>query len=280
MPHRGSRVAVYTQIMNPSGGKSSVRTPAVAGYFYPADAVVLRAELNGLMRLAKPTAIEPLALVAPHAGYVYSGPIAASAYTTLTAIADRIRRVVVAGPSHRVPFTGIALSGASAYETPLGQVPLDDAATRQLSELDCVNVLDIAHASEHSIEVQIPFLQTVLDDFLLVPLVVGEANPEEVATVFEMLGGPDTLFVISTDLSHYNDYNTARTIDHETATAIESLQHESIGPENACGCRPLNGLLSYAHRHDLQPTRLDLRNSGDTAGDRRSVVGYAAYAFC
>lgn len=259
----------------------TARTPAVAGMFYPADARELRARVRALLAAAEPAAgPAPKAVIAPHAGYIYSGPVAASIYARLIPARGRIRRVVLLGPAHRVAFDGLALSSATAFATPLGEIPLDTAATAQLFTLPQIRILDEAHRAEHSLEVQLPFLQEVLGDFTLIPLVVGDAAPEEVSEVIEALwGGDETLIVISSDLSHYHDYATARRLDAATSRAIESLRPQDIRYEDACGRNPVNGLLLCARRHGLCARMLDLRNSGDTAGTRDRVVGYGAFAF-
>ena len=227
---------------------------------------------------APPSSVEPRALIAPHAGYIYSGPVAATAYRQLRARSQAWRRVLLLGPSHRVAFTGLALSGAESYGTPVGDIAIDGGACRELLRLPQVTVLDQAHAQEHSLEVHLPFLRAVLDDFLLIPVVVGDATPEQVAEVIESFWDqPDVLVVVSSDLSHFLDYETATRVDRETSRAREGLARD-IGPQQACGCRAINGLMKLAHDHGLDVTTLDLRNSGDTAGDRSRVVGYGAYA--
>ncbi len=259
----------------------TTRTPAVAGMFYPAHAAELHAQVHSfLTQIHAPDEPPPKAIIVPHAGYIYSGPIAAVAYARLQAVRDRITRVVLLGPSHRVGFRGIAVSGMDAFSTPLGRVPVDHEAVEQVQQLPEVGFLEQAHAQEHSLEVHLPFLQEVLGNFKLVPLVVGDARPAEVGAVLEALwGGPEALIVISSDLSHYHDYQTARVMDRETSNAIEQLRFEDINGEQACGCRPVNGLLWVARRKGLQCETLDLRNSGDTAGTRDQVVGYGAYVF-
>ena len=258
------------------------RPPAVGGLFYPGSALELAAEVRTLLAAVPARAATPgllKALIVPHAGYRYSGPVAASAYALLRRQRDTIRRVVLLGPVHRVPVRGLALPAAQAFATPLGTLPIDREAVSQLLALRQVSVSRAAHAEEHSLEVQLPFLQEVLGAFSLVPLAVGDASPEEVAEVIELLwGGPETLIVVSSDLSHYLPYEQARRIDAETCAAITSLAH-SISHEEACGGTPINGLMLAARRHQLAPTLLDLRSSGDTAGDRGRVVGYAAFAF-
>jgi len=260
---------------------STIRTPAVAGQFYPADPAQLHAQVQQfLSQVEPPVESPPKAIIVPHAGYIYSGPVAASAYARLKAARDSISRVVLLGPSHRVDFRGIAASAMRAFATPLGQLSVDQAAVEQIQSLPEVGILEQAHAQEHSLEVHLPFLQEVLGDFSLVPLVVGDASPAEVGAVLEALwGGPETLIVISSDLSHYHDYQTARQMDNATSQAIEALRFEAIGYEQACGRNPVNGLLWVARRKNLHSETIDLRNSGDTAGPRHQVVGYGAYVF-
>jgi len=261
----------------------NVRAPAVAGQFYSADTLQLRRDVAHYLSAAQTPEIKPShppkAIIAPHAGYVYSGPIAGTAYATLAAVRDTIRHVILLGPAHRVGFRGLAVSSADAFTTPLGEVALDRAAIARISTLPGVVELDEAHALEHSLEVQLPFLQVMLSDFDLVPLVVGDAAPDEVADVLEALwGGPETLIVISSDLSHYHDYQTARAMDAATAAAIEDGRMEDITTNGACGGRPIQGLLAVGRRRALKIKLLDLRNSGDTAGPRDKVVGYASFS--
>ena len=236
--------------------------------------------LAGFLAAARAAGGVPKAVIVPHAGYVYSGPVAAAAYALLAPARGVITRVVLLGPAHRVGFSGLALSSADHFATPLGRVPVDRAAVEQLSGLPQVQVLDAAHAHEHSLEVQLPFLQEVLCDFTVVPLVVGDAEPEEVGAVLDRLwGGPETLIVVSSDLSHYHDYETARRLDRATSQAVEALASEAIGHDQACGRNPIIGLLHVARKKGLTARTVDLRNSGDTAGARDRVVGYGAYVF-
>lgn len=257
------------------------RQPAVAGMFYPDSPVVLKDMVSEYLHQAKQSAEPaPKAIIVPHAGYVYSGPVAASAYSRLLPVHDQIRTVVLLGPAHRVPFRGLAVSSADYFRTPLGDIELDQDAIQRIMQLPQVSVLDEAHAMEHSLEVHLPFLQMVLDDFKLIPFVVGDANAAEVDEVLEQLwGGPETLIVISSDLSHYHDYLTAQTMDQRTSKAIEGLHPEQIHFDDACGRNPVTGLLLAAKKHGLHATTVDLRNSGDTAGPRDQVVGYGAYVF-
>jgi MEMO1 family protein len=261
--------------------KELVRQPAAAGRFYPADPTELRDLIVALLGQAPPaTGPPPKAIIVPHAGYIYSGPIAASAYAQLVPRRSVIRRIVLLGPAHFVPLEGLAAPSAHAFATPLGLVPVDTEALRRVELLPQVKVLDEAHAREHSLEVHLPFLQTVLGDFTLVPLAVGNASPDEIGQVLEALwGGPETLLVISSDLSHYYDSQTAQRLDRATAKAIETLKLEAVGEDQACGRMPIRGLLHAARRHGLRARTLDLRNSGDTAGPRDQVVGYGAFVF-
>ena len=258
-----------------------IRPPSAAGRFYPSEPVGLRELIDALLAAVPPaSAPAPKAIIAPHAGYLYSGPIAASAYAQLLPARDLIKRVVVLGPSHYVALTGVAATSAEAFATPLGVVPVDVEAVLRIESLPQVILLDEAHAREHSIEVQLPFLQTVLSAFTLVPLAVGDATAEEVGQILDALwDGPETRFVISSDLSHYNDFQTARRLDRATAKAIEALKPGGIGEDQACGRIPIRGLLHAARRHGLHARTVDLRNSGDTAGPRDQVVGYGAFAF-
>lgn len=256
-----------------------IRPPAVAGMFYPADADTLSQQIEAMLTAVRPAIFtHPKALIAPHAGYIYSGPIAASAYTLLQDMGN-IRRVVLLGPVHRVPVRGLALPGADFFSTPLGEIPLDKEAMESIVQLPQVVWSDAAHAMEHSLEVHLPFLQRVLGDFRLVPLAVGDATPEDVAEVLDALWGNDeTLIVISSDLSHYLPYQQAQQVDRITADNILAKQWP-INHEQACGATPINGLLATSDRHGLTSHLLDLRNSGDTAGDKQQVVGYGAFAF-
>ena len=267
---------------------NQIRPAAVAGAFYSGDAQILNRDLDLLLAQAqvqsetsKPAVHGPVpkALIVPHAGYIYSGPIAALAYRRLAPARGKITRVVLLGPAHRVAVRGLALPQVQAFATPLGQVRLDHAACAHLLDLKQVVFSDATHAQEHSLEVQLPFLQKVLGDFSLVPLVVGDASAAEVAQVLESVwGGAETLIVISSDLSHYLPYAQAQRIDQHTSNMILNLQTD-ITHEQACGGTPVNGLLLAAKHHGLQPELLDLRNSGDTAGTPDKVVGYAAFAF-
>ena len=260
----------------------STRDPAVAGTFYPGNRGELArsiAEMLGAAASVAPERPVPKAVIAPHAGYIYSGPIAASVYTLLVPARKTIRRVVLLGPTHRVAIRGLALPQAAAFATPLGVVPIDREAVTALSALPQVGVSGEAHALEHSLEVHVPFLQTVLERFTLVPLAVGRADAAAVAEVIDLLwGGPETLIVVSSDLSHYLPYADAQAVDRATAKAILGLALD-ISHEQACGATPVTGLTSAARARGLKPELIDLRNSGDTAGDRHRVVGYGAFAF-
>ncbi len=261
----------------------SIRQPAVAGVFYPATASLLSSDVGALLAAAAPAGgpahTPPKALIVPHAGYVYSGATAALAYARLAPLRSVIRRVVLLGPVHRVPVRGLALPGADIFATPLGQIEVDQDAMASLKKLRQVGISPAAHALEHSLEVQLPFLQAVLDDFKLVPLAVGDATPVEVAQVLDALwGGPETLIVISSDLSHFLPYDKAQALDRKTVERIMDLSG-NLTHEQACGGTPVNGLLLAARQHHLQPHLLGQCNSGDTAGDKHRVVGYVAIAF-
>lgn len=259
---------------------SNIRPAAVAGAFYPGGRAELERDV-GAMLGAAPEAVgtPPKALIVPHAGYVYSGPTAACAYRWLEKQRGTVTRVVLLGPAHRVACRGLAVPGADGFATPLGVVPIDTAALAAIRALPQVVVSREAHRLEHSLEVQLPFLQQTLGEFKLVPFVVGAATAEEVAEVIDALwGGPETLILVSSDLSHFHAYRTAQEIDRGTVRRILAL-HEGISHEQACGGTPINGLLLVAARRGLQAELLDLCNSGDTAGDRDRVVGYCAIAF-
>jgi len=257
-----------------------IREPAVAGQFYAGNANELCAEIEVFFdEVQVEEGPAPKALIVPHAGYIYSGLVAAAAYARLRPYREQYTRVVLLGPCHRVAINGLALSGADVFRTPLGDVPLDQIAIAGLSMPE-VRVVDSTHQFEHSIEVHLPFLQTVLGPFSLVPLVVGAAAPETVANVIDALwGGPETLIVISSDLSHYLSYDDARVSDAATCQAIEDLEARSIDHDDACGATPIGGLLISAKRRGMTVTTLDLRNSGDTAGSRNQVVGYGSWQF-
>jgi len=260
---------------------TTVRNPCVAGFFYPADPKILAATVQDL--LAKAQALDlpaPKAIITPHAGYIYSGPIAATIYKTILPHKDLIKRVVLLGPAHKVGFNGIAATQVSEFATPLGNIPVDLNSINQLLNLSEVKIFEDAYNMEHSLEVQLPFLQSILNNFTLIPLVVGNAQPQDIANVIQQLWGSDeTLIVISSDLSHYHDYNTAQQLDALTSQAIVELKPENIKDNQACGRLPVKGLLLAAKQLKLQVKSLDVRNSGDTAGNKSRVVGYGAYYF-
>ena len=261
---------------------SNVRPPAVAGLFYPADPSTLRREVEAHLAAALPSSpgrSRVKAVIAPHAGYIYSGPTAGYAFAQLVADAAEIRRIVLLGPAHTVALRGLALPACDAFATPLGEVPLAVEAARRIASLPQVIDHPAAHRVEHSLEVELPFLQMILDEFDLLPLVVGDAGGEEVAEVLEAVwGGAETRIIISSDLSHYLPYDRAKAVDDETARVIVALE-APLERGRACGGLPIDGLLVAARRRDLTARILDLRNSGDTAGDRHRVVGYGAFDF-
>jgi AmmeMemoRadiSam system protein B len=260
----------------------AIRPAAVSGSFYPGEPSALASEVAAYLAEAHPAREErspPKAIIAPHAGYMYSGAIAASIYARLAPLRGVVRRVLLAGPAHRVYVAGAAIPSVEGFASPLGTVALDVEALARLRRLAFVEVNDRAHALEHSLEVHLPFLQAVLGSFELVPVVVGDASPAEVASLYDTLwGGDETLIVVSSDLSHYLPYDAARRRDRATAGAILGMEARLV-PEEACGAAPINGLLRAARARGLIPELVDLRNSGDTAGSRDRVVGYGAFAF-
>ena len=259
----------------------TIRQPAVANAFYPSNVRTLTDDIAAMLKAAQTHATQtlPKAIIVPHAGYVYSGTIAAAAYASLARGRDTIKRVIMMGPTHRVAVHGLALPGLDGFATPLGIIPLCEHAIELAKQLHQVVTSLAAHAMEHSLEVQLPFLQMVLTDFKLVPFAVGNATPTEVAEVLDLLwGGDETLIVISSDLSHLLSYNVARNTDQNTVQNILEL-NGPLNHEQACGGTPINGLLLAAKHHNLHPVLLNACNSGDTAGDKNRVVGYASFAF-
>jgi AmmeMemoRadiSam system protein B/AmmeMemoRadiSam system protein A len=263
---------------------AQIRTAHVAGSFYPDDPEILTQTIKKHLHDADETRTKsantpaPKALIAPHAGYVYSGLTAAHAYTHLLPLRHKIKRVVILGPCHRVPVGGLALSGADYFETPLGRIAIDQELTQRISKMPQVFTFAETHLEEHSLEVHLPFLQTVLSDFTILPIVVGQASVREVADVLDLVwGGDETLIIISTDLSHYLDYKSCQGLDEKTSTAIEEMNINAIGNSQACGRVPLKGLLDLAMARGMDIQRLDVRNSGDTAGPKDRVVGYGSW---
>ncbi len=258
----------------------TLRPPAVAGSFYPGNPVQLAGDVQKLLAAAPVGYTDhrpPKAIIAPHAGYIYSGSTAAAVYARLIPWRNSIHRVVLLGPAHRVAVAGLAIPSVDFFATPLGNIPLDRAALDALSTLPQVQTSDQAHVAEHSLEVHLPFMQMVLGTFSLLPVVVGHAAPAIVADVLEHLwGGPETLIVVSTDLSHFLPYAQARQVDQATCQQILCRQ-STLHPEQACGAFPVNGLLLAAQQHRLKIELVGACNSGDTAGDTSRVVGYAAF---
>lgn len=266
----------------------AIRQPAFAGQFYPDNPVKLTQMLENFLIKSPWSASgastnqgeKLIAMITPHAGYIYSGGVAMSAYQLLKSNKGNIKRICLLGPSHRVAFKGIACSTASHFRTPLGDIALDGRAVKTLCALPYVGMLDEAHAHEHSLEVHLPFLQYFLGDgFTLVPLVVGEASATMVAKVIEAMSDEETLIIVSSDLSHYHSYETAKRIDADTVSHIQKLTSSSLQGEQACGCRPINGLIQFAKHQQLDVTTVDVKNSGDTAGPKDRVVGYASFIF-
>ena len=261
--------------------ETSVRAPAVAGAFYPGSAETLSRTVGNLLAGAHvQQSSQRCGVITPHAGYAYSGPIAAAAFASVRSLRGRIKRAAVIGPAHFVPFHGIAAPADTAFATPLGEVPVDVAALEALSAEGFVAINDEPHTPEHAIEVELPFLQAIFGDLPIVPLLFGSTSAGAVAAAIARVWTDDTLLVVSTDLSHFEHYESARRHDERTAAAIEALDEAVIGPSDACGHLAVRGALLEASRRGLAIEQLALRNSGDTAGDRQSVVGYGAWAFC
>jgi MEMO1 family protein len=265
--------------MKAKWSKSGIRPAAVAGLFYPEGSEDLRAAVKTHLGGPRASSRVPKALIAPHAGYIYSGPVAGKAYASLGSGAGHLRRVILLGPSHRTWLSGLAIPSVGAFETPLGAVSLEQTSLADLLAMPDVVVSDEPHALEHSLEVQLPFIQYLAPKAEIVPIVAGHATPAEVDTVLDVLWGADeTLIVVSSDLSHYNSYATAQTCDAATARAILDCR-EDLKSHQACGCVVINGLARAIRKRGLGPELLDLRNSGDTAGDKQRVVGYGAFGF-
>ncbi|MCD6073203.1 MAG: hypothetical protein K0Q70_86 [Rhodospirillales bacterium] len=264
---------------------ATIRQPAVAGFFYPGDAPTLTGAVRKYLAEAdakitsKPVRV-PKAIIAPHAGYVYSGLTAAAVYRTLAPARGIIKRVVMMGPCHRVAVRGLALPSATAFRTPLGDVAVDQEAVTAIRALPAVEIFDATHKDDHALEVHLPFLQVILGEFKIVPMIVGGASPEDVARVIETLwGGPETLILISSDLSHYLPYDAAQKIDDATRRAIEQFDVTAFGDNSACGRHAIKGLLQVAQKKGLTVSTADVRNSGDTAGPKDRVVGYGSWLF-
>ncbi|MBL4827089.1 MAG: AmmeMemoRadiSam system protein B [Spongiibacteraceae bacterium] len=262
-----------------------IRQPAVAGLFYPRDTEDLNNEVKQFLLCAqrspnKQLTQSPKALIVPHAGYRYSGQIAATAYATLIPNAQQIKRVVLLGPAHRTRFQDLATTTMDFFRTPLGDIPIDKSAIDRLLERPDILPLEAAHQQEHSLEVQLPFLQGILKHFSLIPIVIGDPSANQVQQVLDLLwGGPETVIIISSDLSHYHNYNTAQAYDRSTCDAIEHAEAGYISSEQACGCIGINGLLLAAKQRNMSVQTLDLRNSGDVTGEKDTVVGYGSWAF-
>lgn len=255
-----------------------IRKAAVAGTFYPANPTLLHNTVSTMLEQAKPSELIPKAIIVPHAGHIFSGPIAASAYCLLKNLKQPVSRVILLGPSHRVAFKGLACSRADQFMSPLGAIDVDTETIDKIVALPGVEYIEQAHTYEHCLEVQLPFLQETLRHFTIVPIVTGDASPQMVCNVINALwDGPETLVVISSDLSHYHQYDVAKNKDAVTSRQIENLEFETLHGDSACGKVAISGLLKFSRDHNLQVNTLDLRNSGDTAGDKNRVVGYGAY---
>lgn len=258
----------------------NIREGAVAGFFYPDAKSELSQQVASFLNQAKTLDIFPKAMIVPHAGYAYSGPIAGTAYATLQQHRQQITTVILLGPSHRVSFHGLAAPTQDTFRTPLGPVAIDQTKLKSLTRFKQFLFLDEAHDQEHSLEVHLPFLQKVLDNFSLLPLAIGEAKAAEVSEILGALYEDEhTLIVVSSDLSHYLSYEKGAALDRRTANAIEKLDAHHIEPHQACGHLGIHGLLSFAQQKGFSVKTLDLRNSGDTAGSKDRVVGYGAFVF-
>lgn len=265
-----------------------IRPPAVAGTFYPADADLLRSEIDGLIDAALHSGIAqqetatPKAIIVPHAGLMFSGSLAALGFATVRALKDTIKRIVIIGPAHRMAFQGIALARADQFATPLGNMRCDLPALQKALALPHVQMLDDAHTLEHGLEIELPFIQRLFgeqSDIGIVPLLVSRCSPRQVHEVIEKLwGGPETLIVISSDLSHFHDYDTAKKMDNRTRAMIENFDAENIDTNDACGALPVAGMLMAARNRGMKIKTLGMRNSGDVTGDKSRVVGYGAWA--
>lgn len=256
------------------------RRPAVANMFYPGDPVQLARMVDMFLSEAEPTKERPVAIISPHAGYIYSGAIAASAYSPFVGNKTPIKSVILVGPSHRVAFEGMALPEYESFNTPLGRMNLDMDLADHIADMTGVVQMSEPHLMEHSLEVQLPFLQRINPDLKIVPILIGRVSPELIADVMEpYIGRDDVLIVASSDLSHYHDYETARKMDRETAKAICELRTDRVKHDHACGWVAIRGLIDLARRKSLRAETIDLRSSGDTAGSRDQVVGYGAFHF-
>ena len=257
-----------------------IRQPAVAGTFYPDDSVELETVIKNFIANNQKTGPVPKAIIAPHAGYIYSAPVAASVYSIFQNASNDIRKIVIFGPAHRLPFDGLAIPSVEQFATPLGTIALDTMSLKTLEDNQLAIVLDKAHEYEHCLEVQLPFLQTLFDSFTLTPVLVGHCDASRVEQALELLwGDQQTLIIISSDLSHYHSYEDAKVLDQRATLAIEQLDSDTLDANLACGSIAINGLLKVAKKHRLKAETIDVRNSGDTAGPQEQVVGYGAYAF-
>jgi AmmeMemoRadiSam system protein B len=256
---------------------STIRQSAVAGSFYPNDPVELKNQLKTMLNNLPNPQQQPKALIVPHAGYYYSGAVAAHAYASLSQLKSQIKRVVLLGPSHRVYLQGCAVPDNQIFNTPLGDITIDTHNCQNLVDGDLAQVNNQAHVQEHSLEVQLPFLQQLLDDFVLLPIVVGQSTPEQVSALLtELTKLEDSLLVVSTDLSHFHPYDQAKQLDTNTIEQILQFQPNLDG-QDACGCYSVNGLLHFAKTQNWQSELLNYANSGDINHSKDEVVGYASF---
>ena len=256
-----------------------VREAAVAGIFYPADVYQLKNDINGyLQHITDNNSGKPKILITPHAGYKYSAQVAASAFAKLRPFKDKIKKVFLLGPSHRVYVNGVALPKEKSFKTPLGIIKVDSDIVEQISKTKPFKFKSTAHKNEHSLEVSLPFLQVVLGNFEIIPMLYGEANPHEIAqTIQPYLERDDSILIVSADLSHYLDYSTAKKVDEQTANNIK--EGKTVDHHQSCGATAINTALIMAQNFGLVPQMLNMANSGDVIGDKDSVVGYGAWSF-
>lgn len=271
----------YTKIIAIEWDKlmHKIKKPAVAGAFYPDEPDILNNMVEHLFDAITWAGSSPKAIIAPHAGYIYSGIAAACAYQCLEMM-PYIKNIILVGPSHYIAFNGVAYSDYDTFITPLGELFVNTNLIQQIAKLPATQHFNDAFSREHCLEVQFPFLQKKLNEFTIVPLLVSGANKQTVASVLEALwGDKETLVIISSDLSHYHDYLTAQQLDSETSQAIVNLDADNIKEDSACGRIAIRGLLHLAKQKKMQAKKILQINSGDTAGDKQRVVGYGAYHF-
>jgi len=254
-----------------------IRRAAVSGRFYPSDKLELSKIISSFMRKAVITNREiPKAIISPHAGYIYSGQIAAAGYKVLER-PNNIKKIILFAPSHFANFDGIVASNVDFFETPFGKIKVNNNSIERLEKKSLINVDNFAHEQEHSIEVQLPFLQYILNEFQIVPLLVSSNGFKNIPAIINELMDKETLIVVSSDLSHYLPYEKAVITDKKTADHILNLEYDELSIDSACGIGAIKGLLLYTKIKHGKIDLIELKNSGDTSGDKSSVVGYGAF---